>query len=218
MSIISKCNFYHKDYVHSSVNLDAIVFFENCHHSQFTYGHGVSLKDNAVRLWRQEAQSTIYISMTSQLLLGRTFLLQLRAQSLLPDTVMVLLRRAVVYTCSEDVNPTPPMTRVSVSALLIYSLSYNWFRWDTCCSAALGRNLNQIKQRKMMAPAPSQLNIRRLVCFDVRSALSPQQQSLQRSRPRMAFLRGTRKRVAAFEYLCRTRKGLRSNLNNYLGK
>ena len=129
MTIISKCNraevrrsfitttIYHKDFVYSSANLDATVFFEKCHHSQFHSGRGVALKDNAVRLWRQEARSAIYISTTSQPLLGRTYPLQLRAQSLLPDTVMVLLQRAAVYTCSEDVHPTTLMKRVSVSAL-----------------------------------------------------------------------------------------------------
>ena len=113
----------------SLANLDATVFFENCHHSQFHCGRGVALKDNAVRLWRQEARSTIYISTTSRPLLGRTYPLQLRAQSLLPDTVMVLLQRAEVYTCSEDVYPTTLMNRVSVSALLIYSPIF----WTLIC-------------------------------------------------------------------------------------
>ena len=34
----------------------------------------------------------------------------------------------------------------------------------------------------------------------------------------MAFWRGTLKCFAAIEFLCRARKGLRSNLNNYVGK
>ena len=202
IQILKKCAFISKFRCY-------FIFIESCHHSQFSSGHGVALKDNTVRIWRQEAGSTIYISTTSRLLPGRTCPLQLRAQSLLPDSVMVLLQRAAVYSCSEDVHPTSLMNRVSVSALLIYSpilwtliasprlasprrltslsacslLPHDCFRWDSCCSAALGRDLNETKQRKMMTPAPVQLNSRGLVCFDVRSAL--------RSRPRMAFLRGT---------------------------
>ena len=86
------------------------IYIDNCpsHHSQFTFGHCVALRDNAVRLWRQEARPTIY-STTSRPLLGQTCSLQLRAQSLLPDTVMVLSQRAAGYTRSVDVQPTPLM-------------------------------------------------------------------------------------------------------------
>ena len=66
-----------------------------------------------------------------------------------------------------------------------------------------------------MAPAPGQLNSRRLVCLDMRSVLRLNSRTCKEVDQEWRFTRHA-KMFAAIKYLYRARKGLRSNLNNYL--